>query len=137
MHGKFFSPSSFVWRKIRCLFISILFYSSLRCSYCVSSSSHHSLTLVLVGGEWLASCPSDFTPGEGAPSAHWVGGWVSPRASLEAMTKSKILCPYWEWNPGHPACSLVSILTELSQLLLYSRAHNSAFLKTVTSVKLM
>jgi hypothetical protein len=28
------------------------------------------------GGEWTASCPSCFTPGERAPSTHLIGGWV-------------------------------------------------------------
>jgi hypothetical protein len=45
------------------------------------------LTLGLVGGEWSASCPSHFTPGERAPSTHWIGGWVGPRASLDDMEK--------------------------------------------------
>jgi len=29
----------------------------------------------------LAALP----PGEGAPGIHWIGGWVGPRASLEAV----------------------------------------------------
>jgi len=39
-----------------------------------------------------------FTPlplylGEGAPSIHWIGGWVSLRASVGAETKREILDP--------------------------------------------
>jgi len=26
-------------------------------------------------------------PGKEPPSIHWIGGWVGPRASLDAMTK--------------------------------------------------
>jgi hypothetical protein len=40
------------------------------------------LISALVGGEWLASCPCRFTPGERAPGTHWIGGWVDPRAGL-------------------------------------------------------
>jgi hypothetical protein len=48
---------------------------------------------------------------------HWIGGWVGPRAGLDTMEKRKNPCPCQESNPGCPACSLVAIPTELSQLL--------------------
>jgi hypothetical protein len=54
-------------------------------------SSHIFLTLALAGGEWSASHPSLFTPGEIAPGTHWIGGWVDPRASLDDMEKRKFL----------------------------------------------
>jgi len=37
------------------------------------------------GGEWLASCPSHFTP-----STHWIGGWMAHRASSDTVVKRKI-----------------------------------------------
>jgi hypothetical protein len=40
------------------------------------------LTSVLAGGEWSASRPYRFTPGERAPLTHWTGGYVDPRAGL-------------------------------------------------------
>jgi len=42
------------------------------------------------GGEWSASRPGRFIPGEGAPDTHWIGGWVVPRRGMEAVTKRKI-----------------------------------------------
>jgi hypothetical protein len=48
-------------------------------------------TSALVGGEWSASRPGRFTPGERAPGTHWTGGWVSPRAGLDDMEKRKFL----------------------------------------------
>jgi hypothetical protein len=48
-------------------------------------SSTHSLTSVLDGDEWLASCPGRFTRRERAAGTHWIGGWVGPRAGLEAV----------------------------------------------------
>jgi hypothetical protein len=57
---------------------------------------HHSC-LVLDGGEWSASCPCCFTP-----STHWIGGWVGPRVSLDAVEKRKILHSR-DLNQGHPA----------------------------------
>jgi len=42
---------------------------------------------------------------------------VGPRASLDAVAKKKIHAPdSRELNPGSPACSLVTALTELSRL---------------------
>jgi hypothetical protein len=60
------------------------------------------LTMALGGGEWSASQPCRFIPGERAPGNHYVGGWVVPRAGLDAVEKRKILhCR--ESNPGRPA----------------------------------
>jgi len=56
---------------------------------------HTFLTSALDGSEWSASHPSHFTSGVRAPSAHWMGGWVSPRAGLDTMVKRK--------NPTTPA----------------------------------
>jgi hypothetical protein len=45
---------------------------------------------VLDGGEWSASHPGRFTPRERAPGTYWIGGWVGPRAGLDAVVKRKI-----------------------------------------------
>jgi hypothetical protein len=50
-----------------------------------------SLTSALVGGEWSASPPRCFTPGEIAPRTHWIGDWVGPRAGLDDVEKRKFL----------------------------------------------
>jgi hypothetical protein len=49
------------------------------------------LDLRLVGGEWSASHPGRFTPGERAPGTHWIGGWVDPRTGLNDAEKIKFL----------------------------------------------
>jgi hypothetical protein len=49
------------------------------------------LTSTLVGGEWSASRPSHFTPGERAPGTHLVGGWVGLRTDLDDVEKRKFL----------------------------------------------
>jgi hypothetical protein len=49
------------------------------------------VTSTLVGGEWSASRPGLFTPGETAPVTSWTGGWVDPRASLDDVEKRKFL----------------------------------------------
>jgi hypothetical protein len=48
---------------------------------------HIFLTLALAGGEWPASRPCRFTPGERAPGTHWIGGWVGPTAGLDDVEK--------------------------------------------------
>jgi hypothetical protein len=65
-------------------------------------SSTHSLTSALGGGEWSASRPGRFAPRERAPGTHWIGGWVGPRAVLDAVVKRKIPSPRWESNPRTP-----------------------------------
>jgi hypothetical protein len=47
----------------------------------------------LVGGEWLASRPRRFAPGERAHGFHWIGGWVDPKAGPDDMEKWKYLTP--------------------------------------------
>jgi hypothetical protein len=67
-----------------------------------SYSSTHSLTSALDGGEWPASRLGRFTPKERAPGTHWIGGWVDPRAVLDAVMKRKIPSPRRESNPRTP-----------------------------------
>jgi hypothetical protein len=52
---------------------------------------HIFLTSALAGGEWSASYPGHFTPGERAPGTHWIGCWVDPRACLDDVDKRKFL----------------------------------------------
>jgi hypothetical protein len=59
----------------------------------------HSLTPALNGCEWSASRPGRFTPRKRAPDTHWIRGWVSPRAVLDAVVKRKIPSPRRESNP--------------------------------------
>jgi hypothetical protein len=73
------------------------------------------LTSALDGGEWSASRPSRFIPGERALSTNWMVGWVGPSVGLDAVEKKKILhCR--EPNPGRPARSPFLIPTRLSRL---------------------
>jgi hypothetical protein len=50
---------------------------------------HIFLSSALVGGEWSASRPCRFTPGEKALGTHWKGGWVDPRDGLVDVKKIK------------------------------------------------
>jgi hypothetical protein len=64
--------------------------------------STHSLTSALDGSEWSASRPGRFTPKGRIPGTHWIGGWVGPRAVLDAVVKKKITCLRRESNPRTP-----------------------------------
>jgi hypothetical protein len=48
------------------------------------------LTSALDGGDWSATRPGRFTPGETAPGTHYTGVWLGPRAGLYVMEKIKI-----------------------------------------------
>jgi hypothetical protein len=53
-------------------------------------NSNHSLTSALDGGEWPALRSGRFTSREREPGTHWIGGWVGPRAVLDAVVKRKV-----------------------------------------------
>jgi hypothetical protein len=57
----------------------------------VNVQIHVFFTTALVGGEWSASRPGRFTPGERTPGTHWIGGWVDPRAGLDDVEKRTLL----------------------------------------------
>jgi hypothetical protein len=66
---------------------------------------HIFLTSALVGGEWSASRPGCFTPGERIPGTRWIGGWVVPRIVLDGVEKISPL-PRLELRPlGRPTRS--------------------------------
>jgi hypothetical protein len=48
-----------------------------------------------------------FTPGERAPGNHCTGGWVGPRASLDAEARGIILCLCRVSNPGRSVRSQI------------------------------
>jgi hypothetical protein len=49
------------------------------------------------GGEWWTSCPGHFIPRGTSPSIP-LRVWVGPRASLDELEKTKIICPSQESN---------------------------------------
>jgi hypothetical protein len=78
--------------------------------------SYSFLTSALEGGEWSASRPGrTLPPGKEPTGTHCTGGWVGPRAGLDAEVRGKILCLRRGSNPGRPD----TVLTELPRLLYY------------------
>jgi hypothetical protein len=78
------------------------------------------LTWALVGGEWSASLAGRFTSEERAPGAHWIGGWVGPRTSLDDMKKRKFLpLPGLELRPlVHPARIIVIMMMMMMMMMM-------------------
>jgi hypothetical protein len=74
------------------------------------------LTSALDGVESLVSRPDRFTPRERVTGTHYIGLWVGPRASLDAVVRIKIPSLCRDSNP--PIIQLVTqrCTTELSRL---------------------
>jgi hypothetical protein len=49
--------------------------------------------------------PAALYPRGKDPGTHWIGGWVGPRAGLDAGARRKIICPCRGSNPDRPARS--------------------------------
>jgi hypothetical protein len=57
------------------------------------------LTSALAGGEQSNYRPDRFTFGDRDRGAHWIGGWVGPRAGLDTVEKRKSLTPVGNRTP--------------------------------------
>jgi hypothetical protein len=69
-------------------------------------SSYSLLTSALEGDEWSASRTGRvLPPGKEPLGTHFIGGWVGPRAGLDAEVRRKILCLRRESNPVRPVRS--------------------------------
>jgi hypothetical protein len=96
-------------------------------------STTHSMTSALDADEWSASLAGRFTHRERDPGTHWIGGWVNPRAFLDAVVKRKIPgCCHRESNPRTPIVQpvaqrytdwAITTLTTPPYLLYTSRIH--------------
>jgi hypothetical protein len=51
--------------------------------------------------------PATLCPGEELPGTHWIGGWASHRAGVDAAAR--------ESNPDRPVRSIVTILTGVTR----------------------
>jgi hypothetical protein len=60
---------------------------------------HVFLTSALDGGDWSASRPGRFIPGERPPFTHWIGGAPEPVWTTWRGEKSY---PYRDWNSDPP-----------------------------------
>jgi hypothetical protein len=88
------------YKKLK-LFLSLICYALCHEDICGSVGiAPPFLNSVLDGGEYSASRPSLFTPGETDTGTHWIGGWVGPRVGLEAVDKSLVLSGI---EPGPPS----------------------------------
>jgi hypothetical protein len=73
------------------------------------------LTSALDGGEWSTPNPGHFIPVPIESLNRWLGGLQS---RSDILGQRKHICPFQVLTLDRLACSLVAILTELSQLLI-------------------
>jgi hypothetical protein len=80
-----------------------------------------------------------------ALGTHWIGGWVDPRASLDAVAEREksLPCPRRELNPGRPARSQYQRIGTQNQRFLVPYhdfpvvSHHFAFINNAGGVPLM
>lgn len=65
------------------------------------------------------------------PSSDWIGGYMGPRDSVDVVAKRELLL-HRESNPGCPARSVVSMLTELPSLMLSIILGNKGKIEKIT-----
>jgi hypothetical protein len=75
------------------------------------------MTSALDGGKWEDSHSVRFTHGDKAPSTYWIGGWVGPRAGLDALEKREISSPAGDPTATVQTITRLYIQTELCRLL--------------------
>jgi hypothetical protein len=68
---------------------------------------------MVVSGQLHA--PVHFAPGDRIPGVHWIDDWMGLRADVDVGEKSVLLPGIKSLFYSRLACSLVTILTELSQ----------------------
>jgi hypothetical protein len=97
-----------IWRWTLCL----IKHHAMR-TYLGSGSVDGQILNLSTRWRWVVSLwPICFTSGERTLGIYWIGVWVGPIAGLDAVTgKNPSSCQ--ELNPGCPAHSLVTLLTEL------------------------
>jgi hypothetical protein len=66
------------------------------------------VTSALDGGEWSASRTGRFTPRERSTGTHWIGGWMGPRAVLDAVVKDHDVI----WMNIHHHCPFLKELNK-------------------------
>jgi hypothetical protein len=99
------------WRKlyndVKVVSLCLTKHHAMKTYWEVELQLHAFLTSALEGGgEWSASRPCRFTPGERTPGIHWMGFWVGPRAGVEEVAKKNMPNSFRELNPDYPAYNL-------------------------------
>jgi hypothetical protein len=88
-----------------------------------------------LGTRWerSASRPGRFTSRERTPGIHWIGGWVGPRAGLDAGASRKFPAPTGTRTPNHPAHSPVFTKARqpLDHILYRTNPHPVFFLRSI------
>jgi len=85
-------------------------------------NSTHFFTTELDGGEWSFSRLCHVILGERAPAIHWIGGWVGPRAGLDAEVKRIVPSRCRNSNPRSSSPQYWAILAP-NCTLLYARTN--------------
>jgi hypothetical protein len=81
------------------------------------------LNLGTDGGDWSASCPCHFTPGDITTSTQWIGSWVDHRAGLDTVGKNRLLLPGTEPQSSIPQSSHYILLWRFSNYYNFTKLY--------------
>jgi hypothetical protein len=79
--------------------------------------------------------PAALYPRGKDPGIHSIGGWVGPRAGLDAGAKRKILCPCRGSNPDRPVRSQTLYCLSYRGSPVYKYNHQNFQLNLVSEVQ--
>ena len=92
--------------------LSVQLYSTpIECS----AALHRPWVFSCTPPHWVFSC----TPPPLLPVTCWIGDWIRPGMCLDTMEQIKISAPAGSWNLNCPACSLVTVVTVVTELFWF------------------
>jgi hypothetical protein len=91
---------SIIFRRHKKSFLGVIKHCALKIHW-MSGGVASCLFNFITGWKWMVNGMSwPFYPWIRSPSNHWVACWVPFSGGLNAVEKTKVFCPSWQFNPN-------------------------------------